>query len=177
LVFKRNEVTERQFDIDPGYQFINQDDLIMFQESLRDMELLGTFDFDKLWSTRKGFVGEATNENLKIWRSHDIPPIFSLSFYASSVEKRHLEFYVPWFDPQILSDKATNLVRLNFARGRATGPENAEQPRRVSMSGIARRFSFGRTSPTNRKCSHCLRCRRQRLTNFSKCASNPTTKP
>ena len=177
LVFKRHEAVEHKFDIDAGYQFINPEDVRMFQEGLRDMELLGTFEFDKLWSARKGFLGEATNENLKLWRSHDLPPMLSLSFYASSVEKRHLEFCVPWFEPQITSDKPTNLVRLNFIRGKAGGPENGDQPRRVSMSGIARRFSFGRTSPTS-GISHLLRIIIKTETDQPrKCPANPAGEP
>lgn len=150
LVFKRHETVERQFEIDPEYQFINKDDLRMFQEGVRDMELLGTFEFDKLWSARKGFLGEATNETLKLWRSHDIPPISLMSFYASSIKEQcHVEFCLPWFEPQMVLDKPSNLVRLNFKRPKAGSAEHSEHGGRVSRA--VRRFSFGKTSPITGK--------------------------
>ncbi|KAK2755574.1 hypothetical protein FQN54_006514 [Arachnomyces sp. PD_36] len=146
LVFKRQETVDRQFEIDPEYQFINHDDLRMFQEGVRDMELSGTFEFDKLWSARKGFLGEATNETLKLWRSHEIPPVPLMTFYASSdKEQRHVELCLQWFEPQFVSDKPTNLVRLNFKRPKSGNAEHSEQGGRVSR--VVRRFSFGKTSP------------------------------
>ncbi|OXV12196.1 hypothetical protein Egran_00043 [Elaphomyces granulatus] len=134
LVFRRPESVEAKATLPVSYTFIQPQDVRLFQEDLRSMDLLGTYDFTKITSAQAdGFCGEATNEVVKLWRSRAHPPIFLFGFYASSVERQHLEFHIPWFERQVAVSR-TGHVRLNFNRGRR-------------HSSLLRRFSFSRSSP------------------------------
>lgn len=129
LVFRRPESVEAKATLPVSYTFIQPQDVRLFQEDLRSMDLLGTYDFTKITSAQAdGFCGEATNEVVKLWRSRAHPPIFLFGFYASSVERQHLEFHIPWFERQVAVSR-TGHVRLNFNRGRR-------------HSSFLRRFSF-----------------------------------
>jgi hypothetical protein len=133
LVFRRSESVEATTTLPVIYTFIQPQDVRSFQEDLRSMDLLGTYDFTKITSDQADrFCGEATNEVVKVWRGRGYPPTFLFSFYASSVEKQHLEFHIPWFERQVAVSKAGHM-RLNFARVRR-------------HSTFLRRFSFAKPS-------------------------------
>ena len=133
LIFRRSESVEATTTLPVIYTFIQPRDVKSFQEDLRNMNLLGTYDFTKITSAQTDrFCGEATNEVVKLWRSREYPHAFSLSFYASSVEKQHLEFHIPWFERQV-TVRRTSHMRLDFARERG-------------HSSFLRRFSCAKSS-------------------------------
>jgi hypothetical protein len=92
------------------------------------MDLLDTFDIESIKSSRKGW-GEASNQDLKIWRTRDIDQIHTLTFYANHI-KEHVEFPIEWFSPdfEILSRKKE--VHISFKK--KPGVANAD-PRSLPL--------------------------------------------
>jgi hypothetical protein len=116
---------------DPHYRFKTAKEGNEFQSRIRDKELLYTFDIDQISSRAKTRYGEASYEQLKLWRNLDNPQHF-LTFFANNIDPpRHMEFPIAWFQP-LTETKDGKPVRLEFLV-----PEK-------------RKFSFRRTS-TERK--------------------------
>jgi hypothetical protein len=108
-----SQILEEQ-KTDTKYRFIELSNLTKFQQDFRDMDLLDTFDIDSIKSSRKGW-GEASLQDLKIWRSRDIDQTHTLTFYANHI-KDHLEFPVEWFssDFEIFGKKKE--VHMSFKK-------------------------------------------------------------
>jgi hypothetical protein len=106
------------------YTFVQLSDLNRFQEGLRDKDLIGVYDFDKIRSHRSSSYGEAGNQDLKLWLSRDDDDTFSISFFANHI-REHLEFPLHWFSADLESSREKQTVQLNFKRqsgGRTTLP-------------------------------------------------------
>jgi hypothetical protein len=96
------------------YRFIEIHQFRRFQEDFRDMDLLGAFDIESIVSCRKGW-GEASTQDLKVWRSRDLDQIHTVTFYANHI-KEHLEFPVEWFSPDFEIVERKKEVLLRFRR-------------------------------------------------------------
>jgi hypothetical protein len=145
LVLRQEETIVRQLNLHLDYGFPSLDDWKTFQESLRGMDLLDTFEFDKVRSKRKTPWGEATKETLKLWRSRDPSHRLSLSFYASNTGEGDLEFSLPCFERKITTKAIGKLVLLKFRRQNQYASEH-NVPHRLARR-IARRYSFKESRP------------------------------
>jgi hypothetical protein len=76
----------------PIYIFETKEDYEDFQGEVRGMELIDYFEFREIKPASSSSIGEATNQNLKIWRE-PASQEYSLSYYANAADKpRDLEF-------------------------------------------------------------------------------------
>ena len=136
---------EDEYMVEVNYQFVTEEDYKKFQEGLRNKDLLETYDFAKISSQRKAAhsYGEATGQDLKLWRSRDQPQIYTISFFSNCVSRRHLEFPVHWFDSLVDANISIKTVRLNFIR-------RQKSLKKLKESNIFMRWiSFSGSSPYN----------------------------
>lgn len=97
----------------PRYIFTTQKDYIDFQSQVRGKELVCSVDFRQLKTATSAKLGEATDQQLTIWRDY-ITQEHSISFYASAAEKpQHVEFPVAMFN-QDLKSADDEHVELDF---------------------------------------------------------------
>lgn len=76
----------------PVYIFETKEDYEDFQSEVRGMELIDYFEVREIKPASSSSIGEATNQNLKIWRDPASQEC-SLSYYANAADKpRDLEF-------------------------------------------------------------------------------------
>jgi hypothetical protein len=147
LTFRNEQTIERQENTVVTYKFIQDTDFKIFQEDLRNMDLLGSFDCVRIAAGHQSRLAEsANNEVLTLWRSREAIPVFTLCFYAGSVHRRYVELPISWFQRDLDRDSDRNSVRLHF---NDHGELNTEHrwtrfKRRVSLT---RRLSPGGGCP------------------------------
>lgn len=138
LRLKEGNILEREYLQDTGYTFTSPQTLALFQEDVRGMRLIGTYEFNKISDRHKTYLGLAMHQQLKIWKSEDDVPIYTFSFYAGTSTKEHKVFRAAWFDDFIQVDAETLSVILQFTRSKR------RPSRKVSLfQGSTDRSSFG----------------------------------
>lgn len=137
-------VDEDRTDVE--YQFNAESACARFQEEVRGMHLLGTFDAETVRTDSDSTWGVASGQDVKLWRSREPDGVASLSFFASRRDD-HCEFPLEWFQRVLRLDGKRAAVELAFVGcpgGAADADDAAATASRTQR--IMRSLSFGSVS-------------------------------
>lgn len=118
------------------YRFTSEEGLKKFQSDLRDKELLGSYETDKV----KCKNGTHINECVKLWRSRDGDGDCSLTFFASGSNEGDVEYPLRWIQSPFKRNEAKREVTLDLLKK----PPDLESKKRGILG---RRKSSSATSP------------------------------
>lgn len=100
----------------PKYIFTKKHDFEDFQSELRGKQLEATFDALKVSTSSSSKFGDASKQQLKIWRDVD-KKVRTVSYFANSMRVgQHREFPLAMFEQELGFDKSERTkMTLNFA--------------------------------------------------------------
>ncbi|KAL9130767.1 MAG: hypothetical protein Q9217_001115 [Psora testacea] len=127
-----------RYNDDPVYKFVQAEDCNMFQSSIRNKNLMCTFEISKIASEVSRDKGEATFQHLKLWKNFSNQD-HAITFFANLRDLRHMEFPVAWFQALVEMDKEKP-IRLEFHK-----PKRSSRSWQNSWDAV-RRLSTARTT-------------------------------
>jgi hypothetical protein len=92
IAFKRRTIDLKSTI--PRYIFTNSKDFMDFQSAVRGKELVDSYNISKISSDSSGKYGDATDQQLKIWRDRETRE-YSVSFFPN-VARRPRDFEFPF---------------------------------------------------------------------------------